>query len=242
MLAVYQTHIKRAITGNVLKIIAIAAMVFDHYAVVFLSHLETSHILLRLPGRIAAPIFCFLIAEGYTHTSDKKGYTMRMFILAVISHIPYVLYFGIDVFKATSIVWGLLLGLIVLSVLERQDLHWVTKVAIYGLCCVLAIPANWNFVAVSWIATFGLFRGNITRQILAFCAVGIFLYIIPHYLRFNMGESITGSLYQLGIFLSIPLLLLYNGARGAKSSLMKWGFYIFYPAHLLVLHMIHVSL
>ncbi|MCS0543528.1 conjugal transfer protein TraX, partial [Aeromonas veronii] len=51
----------------------------------------------------------------------------------------------------------------------------------------------------------------------------------------NMGWH---HAYQIGIFLAIPLLLMYKGKRGRKSNLLKWGFYVFYPLHLIVLYII----
>ena len=80
---------KITFTSNPLKLIAIAAMVFDHCMVVFIPHDLAIYEVLRMPGRLTAPIMCFLIAEGYYHTSNLWRYMKRLFVMAVISHVPF---------------------------------------------------------------------------------------------------------------------------------------------------------
>ena len=63
-----------SLNSNALKIIAMIAMLFDHFLAVFMSHDAVIGLMLRLPGTIAAPIFCYFIAEGYQYTSSKSKY------------------------------------------------------------------------------------------------------------------------------------------------------------------------
>jgi hypothetical protein len=97
----------------------------------------------------------------------------------------------------------------------------------------LAVPADWNYVAVLWILFFGLFRGQTEKQLLSFAIIGILFHIIPSISEIGWTQS-----YQIGIFLAMPLLLFYKGRQGKKSNLMKWGFYAFYPFHLLLLELV----
>ncbi|MCL2601997.1 MAG: conjugal transfer protein TraX [Treponema sp.] len=219
-------------TANSLKAIAMALMFLDHFAVVFLSNEPLLRNLLRFAGRIVAPVICFFIVEGYYHTSSKRKYTLRLFALALVSHIPFNITFGhsFSPFEATSVIWALALGLVALAAL-KSSLNIVLRLAILAACCAAAYTANWNFVAVLWIAALGLFRGNFKRQMLAFCAVGILFHLSIVYLRFGLAHW-----YQLGIFLAIPLLAMYNGKLGKKSKARAYSFYIFYPAHLLLLY------
>ena len=115
---------KITFTSNPLKLIAIAAMVFDHCMVVFIPHDLAIYEVLRMPGRPTAPIMCFLIAEGYYHTSNLWRYMKRLFVMAVISHVPFALCFGYNVWafwQATDVLWALLLGLIALTIYHRKD-------------------------------------------------------------------------------------------------------------------------
>ena len=76
--------IKRGLTSNQLKIIAISAMLLDHIVAAFISHETMWGMALRIPGRITAPIMCYLMSEGFHYTSDKKKYLLRMFLLCGI--------------------------------------------------------------------------------------------------------------------------------------------------------------
>ncbi|MCL2007860.1 MAG: conjugal transfer protein TraX [Treponema sp.] len=226
------------LTGNKLKIIASVVMFLDHFVTVFFAHNEMISLVFRLLGRLAAPIFCYFIAEGFFYTSNLKKYTIRLLILAVISHIPYDLAFGLSVFRNTSVVWPLAMGLIALTAYRNEKLHLLLKMAIIGACCILSYTANWNFVAVLWILGFGIFHGNFKHQMLSFIVVGVLFHLAPVFYRFGFFHDRFPQWFQLGIFFAIPLLAMYNGKNGKKSGFMTWFFYVFYPAHLILLYVL----
>ncbi|MCL2381494.1 MAG: conjugal transfer protein TraX [Treponema sp.] len=223
-------------TANRLKIIVMALMFLDHFAVLFLPNGSLEWSLSRLAPRVVAPVICFFIAEGYCYTSNRKKYIFRLFILALVSHYPFNITFGYTFFQATSVIWALTMGLVALTALKSEKIHIVLKPVILAVCCAAAYTANWNFVAVLWIVAFGLFHGNFKRQMLAFCAVGIVFHLALVYHRFAFSHW-----FQLGIFLAIPLLAMYNGRLGKKSKIMAYSFYVFYPAHLLFLHFLNLG-
>ncbi|WP_233549426.1 TraX family protein [Lysinibacillus yapensis] len=229
--------LQRDISSNSLKYIAIAAMFFDHLFAVFLAQDSMEGILSRIPGRIVAPIMCYLIAEGFFYTSDVRRYIKRLVIFAAISHFPYVLYFDLPWWKATSVIWSLALGLIALTVYKSDKISIYFKVPLILFCCMLAIPADWNYVAVLWILFFGIFRGNIVKQMISFVLIGLIFHIIPSVMDFGWAR-----LNQLGILIAIPLLVMYKGRRGRKSKALKWGFYVFYPLHLILLFILYKAL
>jgi hypothetical protein len=214
-------------------------MFIDHFAAVFLPHANILGLTLKLFGRTVAPIMCFLITEGYHYTSNRKKYIARLLAFAVISHLPYNIAFGYTFFQATSVIWPLSMGLIALMAFKSDKLHFFLKLIILTVCCALSIRANWNFVAVCWIVVFGLYRGNFKKQIAAFCVVGVMLHLVPTFYRFGFFHDAFPQWHQLGIFLAIPLLLMYNGKLGKKSKVMAWAFYVFYPAHLIFLHLLN---
>jgi hypothetical protein len=228
------------LTANKLKIIAVIVMFFDHFVTVFLPHSSLLSLALRFPGRAAAPVFCFFIAEGFYYTSNLKRYIVRLLIFAAISHIPYNFAFGLPIspFVATSVIWPLAMGLIALAVIKKEKINILLKLMILGTCCAVSITANWNFVAVMWVVVFGVFHGNFKRQAIGFCIVGIVFHLIPTFLRFGFFHEMYPQWHQLGIFLTIPLLLMFNGKTGKKSVVMKWFFYVFYPAHLVLLYLL----
>ena len=230
------------LTANSLKVVAMALMFVDHFAVVFLPPDSILRAALRFFGRIVAPVICFLIAEGYRHTSNRRRYVTRLLVFAAISHVPFNLAFGYPllpsagrIFPPTGVIWALAMGLVALGAVKSERLHVALKPVAVLACCAAAYTANWNFVAVLWIVAFGVFGGNPGRRILAFHAVGIVCYLLPAFLRFALSEDGLPPFYQTGIFLFVPFLAMYNGRLGKKSKATAMFFYVFYPAHLLLL-------
>ncbi|MHB1152265.1 MAG: TraX family protein [Eubacteriales bacterium] len=221
------------LTSNTLKIIAIILMFTDHLAAGFIPHESTVGVLLRIPGRIVAPIMCFFIAEGFFYTSNLKKYIWRLFIFSLISHIPYILYFDYAWWEATGVIWGLLLGLIALAATKSDQFTIWKKLLIIALCSLFSIIADWNYVSVLWIVSFGVFKGQHKKQMISFILIGFVFHIIPSLVNFGWWH-----IYQLGIILTIPLLTLYKGNRGKRLKIIKWGFYIFYPLHLILLYIL----
>lgn len=225
-----------SLTSNQLKILAITAMVFDHLVLGFVPYETwTWGWILRVPGRVAAPIMCYFIAEGYRYTSNRKKYFLRLVGFALLSHFPYDLYFGLGFLQATSVIWALAMGLAALTAVKSENLPGVLKLLALGACCLLAITADWNYIAVLWIVGFGWFHGSFKKQMFWFAGIGLLLYVVPIF-----GEAAEPGWefqwFRLGIFLAIPLLAFYHGRRGSKAKIVTWFFYIFYPVHLLVLY------
>ena len=234
---------KFAISATWLKILAALAMVVDHTVALFLPHGSILRLILRIFGRLAAPAMCFMIAEGYHHTSNRKKYLLRLLVFAVISHLPYTLAmgFGLSPLDATSAIWALAMGLVALMAVKNEKLHPILRVGSVALCCLLAYTANWNYIAVLWIVAFGIFHGQRKKQLIAFALIGAVLHIGQQFAPLLLGRVSMESFknwHQLGIFLAIPVLALYDGSRRCKRKWFSWGFYILYPAHLLILYLL----
>ena len=212
-------------------------MFLDHFVSVFFPHTAMINLVLRLLGRTAAPVFCFFIAQGFHYTSDRKKYTLRLLVLAAISHFPYVLCFGIP-FHNSSVVWPLALGLLALMAVKSERLPLWAKPLCVAVACVLSYTSNWYFIAVLWIVGFGIFHGNFKMQILSFAGTGL-LHLAWQVRRFGFFHEAFPQWFQLGIFLTIPLLCMYSGKLGKKSPFMTWFFYVFYPAHLILLYVLN---
>lgn len=232
------------ISATHLKILAAAAMVMDHTVALFMPQGSILRLILRTFGRIAAPAMCFMIAEGYHHTSNRKKYFLRLMLFALLSHVPYNLCmgYGLSPLKATSAIWALATGLLALTMVKAEKCHPILRVGGVAVCCLLAYTANWNYIAVLWIVAFGYFYGQRNKQLLAFALIGGVFHLGQQFGPLLLGRVSLASFtywHQLGIFLAIPLLAAYDGTRRCKSKWFSWGFYILYPAHLLILHILH---
>ena len=236
----------KKLTAYDLKIIAIIAMLIDHLAhiVVYLpvepSLRTVIAVIMNSIGRITMPIMCFFIAEGYNNTRDIRKYLTRLFVFAIISQIPYYI-FGIDAMPQTfrsfvganvyglNVIYTLFMGLAALTIVKSDRLNFVFKVIGAGCAIYLTKHSDWRYFGVLWVLIFGLFRGNLKVQMIAFALTAI----LRCYLNFT--SSAMSFFLQLCTVLAVPLLCMYNGQLGKKS---KYGFYIFYPLHLLILGII----
>lgn len=130
------------------------------------------------------------------------------------------------------------MGLVALTAIKNDRLNVFFKIATLIVCCLLAITANWNYITVLWVVAFGLLHGNFKRQMLGFFVVAVIVHLIPTYMNFGPINEGYPHWYQLGVFLAVPLLAFYNGQLGKKSKVMSWSFYVFYPAHLIVIYLL----
>ncbi len=99
------------LSGSDLKIIAVIAMFLDHLAATVLVRCLVTGVfwdqaawyevyqVMRNIGRVAFPIYCFLLVEGFIHTSDRRKYALRLFLFALISEIPFDLAFNAQVLE-----------------------------------------------------------------------------------------------------------------------------------------------
>ena len=234
---------EKKLTSNAIKLIAIIAMTIDHTALVLFPRYSTELLVLSMHiiGRLTAPIMMFFVVEGYFHTRNIKKYLFRLFVFAIISHFAYAIAFDKDfipfrktLFDQTSIIWSLGLGLLALTVYKTEILkNWQKNIIIF-VCIWAAFPADWSSPAALAILYMGINRDSFKKQMvcLVFC---IALYSIVYFIFLN---KIYG-LMQMLIVLAIPILYQYNGQRG-KWKGMKWFFYIYYPAHLIILGIIRI--
>ena len=242
----------KLLNSNALKFIAIFAMTLDHIAwAVFPGYpTEALPVILHIIGRITCPIMCFFIAEGFYYTKDIKKYTARLFVFAVISHFAYIFasnsfvdwksfipfYYG-EILNQTSVMWPLAWGLVMLRIEKSQKIknEWLNMLLVL-LICIVSFPSDWSCIASLCVLAIGSNRDNFKKQMIwmtGFVAV----YSIVYLFSFDLVYGVI----QMGVVLSVPLLMMYNGKRGKNpkvNKIMKWFFYIYYPLHLLIIGVI----
>ncbi len=237
--------------GFALKITAILLMLLDHMSI---GSLSVGGLTLRFFGRIAFPIFAYLLVEGfhYTQKSGRTGaYLKRLFLFAVLSEIPFNLLITGDWlnFEHQNVFFTLAIGLCTLWILEKslQEKKEYIAVAVVLASVVLVHFLHTDYAerGLLLIILFYLLREKkwgVAVAVLCFCFFALLpipLYWNPdiYWLQFKIF-----SWFQLGSLLSIPLLMAYNGKRGYNSRFMKWFFYAFYPVHMLLLVLIKAFL
>ena len=244
---------KKVLNSNTIKLIAIIAMTIDHISWLIFPGYSTNPlaIILHIIGRITCPIMCYFIAEGFYHTKNIKKYTKRLFIFSLVSHFAYVLfspnfvdwksfipfYYG-DFLNQTSVMWPLAWGLVMLRIDKSDKISLPVKALLILLICLITLPSDWSCIASLCILVFGTNRGNFKKQMLWM----LFYVLIYSIVYFFALDKIYGII-QLGVIMSIPILMLYNGQRGTNekvNKLMKWLFYLYYPLHLFILGFIQL--
>ncbi|MCI8784213.1 MAG: hypothetical protein HFG84_12520 [Dorea sp.] len=210
---------RKGLTSYQLKWLAIVTMVIDHVGAVFFPGVWA----LRYVGRISFPIFCFLLVEGFVHTRDVRKYMIRLGGFALVSEVPYDLAFYGKVVELDhqNVFFTLLLGVALMELLKYSKELPLKAVEILSVMASAdLLRTDYSFKGILLIALFYLLRENL--WIKTVCgALWNFLW--------------NGSIQGYGALAMIPIAL-YNGERG-KS--MKYFFYMFYPAHLLVLFLVH---
>ncbi|MBQ7775834.1 MAG: conjugal transfer protein TraX [Lachnospiraceae bacterium] len=238
--------VNKGLSGSALKWIAIVTMLIDHIGAVVLTRMllnyqydtamsvspEEYNLLYqtmyatRLIGRVAFPIFCFLLVEGFLRTGNVYKYMLRLGIFAVITEIPFDL-----AFSAQPVYWGyqsVMLTLLI-GVLTMYGCSQVEKRC--GSKRLLMVLGDSLFVAVGMFAAYCLNTDYAEK--------GIACIMVLYFFRNNKWlQVLAGALsfcWEATAIFAFPFIKLYNGTRGMK---LKYFFYLFYPLHLLVLHIL----
>jgi hypothetical protein len=215
-----------------LKLIAIITMLIDHTGAVLVPSNTMLNLIMRCIGRLSFPIFVFLLVEGFHHTKDVKKYLLRMGAFALISEIPFDLAFYGKVleFNHQNIFFTLFLGLLcmyLMSIVEKKfNRNFLVMNLLNALLTLMIgiiafiMKTDYDYRGIILIVAFYLFRESKLLR-------GFSLLFVSGYLLGYINILATASI--------IPITL-YNGQKG-KS--IKYAFYIFYPAHLLILAFIN---
>lgn len=212
--------------GLILKIIALTSMIIDHYGAIFQSDVD----LYRMIGRIAFPIYCFLLVEGYTHTSDVKKYLKRLFLFAIISEVPFDLaFYGKLDFLHQNIFFTLALGLLAMYLMDHEEKYKLNKTAIFIGTCLIAmiLSVDYSFIGIIYILQFHKARSLPKSKGLANIALMMFLI------------NLLSPWIQQFSLLALPLIYFYNGQPGPKNRLIQLLFYGAYPLHLIIFYILN---
>ena len=238
----------KLLSSNALKLIACASMLIDHIGVMLFPKL----VILRIIGRIAFPIFAFMIAEGARYTKNKLRYLLTVMAFACICQVgisvamekPYLcvlvtfslsimVIYALDLFKRTlfcadaKVILKISLGLLFLvSVAGVYILNSISRVEYGFFGCML--PALVSLPRMPEGAPDTLKRYDTHLASVILCFVGLALMLL---------DAPLGKI-QLFSFLALPVLLLYSGKKGKLK--LKYFFYIFYPAHIVILALIAI--
>lgn len=210
-------HSFLGLSGSALKVIALVSMLTDHSAYYLLEHETTLYEAMRSFGRIAFPVFAFLIAEGFSHTRNRLRYFLTLLGFAVASEVPWLLLNGAD--GTHNVMFTLALGVGALAIFEKYHQRkfvcfcMIALIAIFATC----LGTDYEWRGISLIVICYMMREH--RPLLL-------LFMLPLMIYYGIVGAIMAAI----------VLSLYDGTRGfIQGSTAKYGFYAFYPVHLFLL-------
>lgn len=213
-----------------LKLLACVTMLIDHVGAVMLPHV----IMLRLIGRLAFPIYCFLLSQGIKHTQKPGRYLLRMGIGMVLSEIPYdLLFYGRLTSGAHSVMVTLFLGLCMGLLMQRLK-FWPLKVLIVLPFAFLAdiLHTDYGAWGIVMMALFLLLEAKGWQLAALSAALLVLNWNMPSW-QLQVG-SLVLPLQAFAVVALVPVAF-YSGRKVTRSRVIQWGFYLFYPIHLLIL-------
>ena len=238
-----KTLLPPCLSGSALKWIALFTMLIDHIGAVFLENgaiaaynqqlssafsyeatlalYHADHVL-RFLGRISFPIFCFLLVEGFVHTSNRKKYALRLFLFACISEIPFDVCFRREILELSyqNVMFTLLIGFLTLWIMDmvrQKNPVLMLLAAGGGILAGAVFAADYNWKGLVLILILYLFYSYPLEKTIAGC---------------------LSLLWEPAACLAFLPINLYNQQKG-KS--MKYFFYLFYPLHLFLLFLVRYA-
>lgn len=224
---------RRGLSQEGLKLIACVAMTMDHGAAV-LGAEYLPYMFLRGVGRIAFPIYCWLLAEGAHYTRSEGRYALRLGLGFLLSEIPFDLaLFGGITWQHQNVFLTLLLGFGAMAAMKRIENSILRLVTIVPFCLAADLMrSDYGGYGVAMIGIMYLVRGLPHRKWCALAVMALFCAMTPS-MGFSLGK-LTVSLELLGILAAVPIAL-YTGRKRTRSKAVQWAFLLFYPIHLILL-------
>lgn len=228
---------QKILPQEALKLIACITMLIDHFGHVIVPELPVPYMAelyyaCRVIGRIAFPIYAFLLAEGMRHTRNPNKYVLRLGLGVLLAEIPFdFALFGGWTWEHQSVMVTLTLGAIMIRCMDKtgnqllkQLMMLLTAFVAEMLCC------DYGFWGILMMGTFALTE-NLLWQSLCILLIN---WLIP-----SLDIPVLGirmSIQLFAFFAMVPIAL-YSGRKLTHNRMLQWGFYLFYPLHLLVLWM-----
>ena len=236
----------KILNRDAIKYIAMLTMLLNHIAHMFLTPGTVLYEVFEDVGFFTAPVMCFFLVEGYGYTRSKMKYGCRLLVFTVLSQIPYSLALR---YGNLNVMYTLLCCFLILAAMDIV-VDPVMRAIVCALLTLTTAVGDWAFIAP--ICTILLYNGKGNRRMTAL-GYGI-VYVVFVLLRvdkyvaggtqddWTLHAVVHALLSGVGILAAAAVILfMYNGKRAERGrNMSKWFFYIFYPAHLMVLYLIEV--
>ena len=223
---------------EILKLIACITMFADHFGATIVPEMSVPYMrelyyTLRIIGRISFPIYCFLLAQGMTHTRSPHKYILRLGIGIFLAELPYdFLFEGGFTWEDQSVMVTLTLGAVMLLCMQKTEQKWLKALLIVPFAVVAELcKCDYGGWGIGIIAVFALFD-QLSLQVIGVLLVNWMMDSVPVPV---FGVRIPIQLFA--VLAMIPIAC-YSGVKLTRSKAVQWIFYLFYPLHILILGLI----
>lgn len=213
---------------ELLKCIACLTMLADHIGATIFPNMP-----LRIIGRLAFPIYCFLLSEGVRHTKNPTRYGIRLLIGMLLSELPFdLLFYGHFTWTRQSVMLTLLLAFGALLCIQR------TNNLLFTIPFVLAAElfrSDYGGTGVLMCVLFFVTAGHPQKHALQVFGLCVLSLLTPSAVLPVGRIKIPVQLFCVG---AMPLICRYSGKRRFYNKGLQTAFYLFYPAHMVMLLLI----
>lgn len=230
---------KKIFSQEALKLIACITMLIDHFGHAIVptlpvSYMEPLYYTCRMIGRFAFPIYCFLLVEGMRHTRNPGKYILRLCVGMLLSELPFdLLVEGGFSWASQSVMVTLSLGAVMLLCMQKTEKKWLKLLLVLPFAFLAELTkCDYGAGGMAMIAVFALFD-RLSLQSIA-------LFLVNWQMLPSAAVRIFGVvvIIQLLALLALIPIGLYSGEKLTRSKAVQWGFYLFYPLHLMFLWLI----
>lgn len=210
----------------IIKIIAVVTMAIDHIGLFFFPNIFA----FRVIGRLSFPLFAWLLSNGARHTRSMKMYLARLFILALVSQIPFSLAnkFRDATYSDLNVAFTLFLGLAGIAIIKnyKNKFLWLVSSALFALIAYF-LKTDYGAFGVITIIGFYIFLENKILLVIS----QIIIFFVPYFI---LLEQNSFTIEPIGL-ISLIFIMFYNGKQGPKA---KYLFYVFYPLQYVIIYIL----
>lgn len=240
----------KGLNSFTIRMIAMGAMLCDHVWIT----LSPSSNWLHYVGRIAFPLFAFLLVEGFSHTSNKWQYVTRLFFFAALSELPFNLMHGgkLGYVEYQNVLWTFFIGLLAMITIEKIKMlahnvvitgittFLVGYLGMYFADSVYTDYAGYGVLTILLFYTCRNLRYEGMGELLGLIFINVVLLggiTLPFVVA---GKTFAFPIQSLAI-LSLFFIRKYNGLLGPYNKSGQYFFYVFYPLHMLILGLLAIN-
>ena len=220
---------QKRISQEGLKIIACVTMLLDHIGAVLIPSMG-----LRVIGRLAFPIYCFLLAEGIRHTRNPKKYGLRLALGALLAEIPFdLLFYGRLTLEHQSVMVTLLLSFLMAM--------WAKKLGKFLLPAAMCFfgaelfQSDYGGTGVALVALFVFTAEHPRKELFQTLGMAVLMLLMG---SVEVTVGIVNVPIQMFALLALVPIFFYSGEKTTDHPWVQRAFYLFYPAHMLILYLI----